>query len=191
MNTAFQAGHVQPEVVVDTNVRRDIPKAAGEQFHVDRHQTLVKVAIVAALCGSCPPALAALAEEPLPFNIPSGPLSDTLIEIGKRSGTLVSFSPRLVEGEAAVPVQGHFTPMQAFMRALSASGLSINVTPNGTVTVYPSLAETTGTRTTTERPGPAEYETPRSTEDSPQALPATHWTRCSFSHLPRHLKPKA
>jgi len=159
-------------MIIDTHESGIASKATGERFRAHMHQTLAKMAIIVALCGSCPPpALAAMTQEPLAFNIPGGPLSNALIEIGKRSSAIVSFSPSLVAGEVAVPVQGDFTPMQAFMRALSASGLSIDVTPNGTVTVYPALAAKTGTRTTTERPGPAEDETPRSTEDPPQATP--------------------
>ena len=189
MDTAIQAGHVPPEVctidalpssrrfgiqrkvVVDTHESGEASKAAGGRLPAPMHQTLAKVAIVVALCGSCPPpALAAMAQEPLAFNIPGGPLSNALIEIGKRSGAIVSFSPRLVEGEAAAPVQGDFTPMQAFMRALSASSLSIDVTPNGTVTVYPNLAAKPATKTTTERPASAVYEIPP-TEDPPQDPP--------------------
>jgi len=189
MDTAIQAGHVPPEVctidalpssrrfdiqrkvVVDTHESGEASKAAGGRLPAPMHQTLAKVAIVVALCGSCPPpALAAMAQEPLAFNIPGGPLSNALIEIGKRSGAIVSFSPRLVEGEAAAPVQGDFTPMQAFMRALSASSLSIDVTPNGTVTVYPNQAAKPATKTTTERPASAVYEIPP-TEDPPQDPP--------------------
>jgi iron complex outermembrane receptor protein len=189
MNTAFQAGHVPPEVratqtlptsrrfesrreaVVNTPARDGIAnaaKAACERLPAALHQMLVKAATVAALCfGS--PALAATTQEPLAFNIPSGPLSSTLIEIGKRSGTLVSFNPSLVEGQVAAPVQGQYTPMQAFMQALSASGLSINVTANGTVTVYPAPVAKTGMGTTTERLASAEYEMAGSTEKPPPA----------------------
>jgi iron complex outermembrane receptor protein len=181
MNTAFQAGHVPPgapstealpsnrrfdaghERVVDMQKSGQTPKATGERLATAMHRTLLKAAIVAALCGPCPPAFAALAQEALAFNIPSGPLSSTLIEIGKRSGTLVSFSPSLVEGEVAAPVQGQYTPMQAFMQALSASGLSINVTPNGTVTVYPTHAAKTG-MSTSERLVPADDGMARPTE---------------------------
>jgi iron complex outermembrane receptor protein len=165
-NRRFDARH---ERVVDMQESGQTPKATGKRLATAMHRTLLKAAIVAALCGPCPPAFAALAQEPLAFNIPSGPLSSTLIEIGKRSGTLVSFNPSLVEGELAAPVQGQYTPMQAFMQALSASGLSINVTPNGTVTVYPTLAAKTGMSAISGRLGPAEYEMARSTENPPLA----------------------
>jgi iron complex outermembrane receptor protein len=188
MNTAFQAGHVSPEirttealpasrqfdaridarceVVVHSQESADIPKAACARPPTDTYQTLVKLAIIAALSGVCPsPARAAMAQEALVFDIPGGSLSSALIEIGRRSGAIVSFSPSLVSGQSAAPVQGRFTPIQAFMQALGKSGLSIEVTPNGTVTVFPTPAAKPATKSATVRTG-AQYEMPP-TEDAP------------------------
>jgi iron complex outermembrane receptor protein len=181
MNTAFQAGHVAPDVCTSENFSPSRRPDNGHQPIVDRHhvlkascdrpphhmhQTLVKLAIIAALCGVCqPPARAAMAQEPLAFDIPGGPLSSALIEIGRRSGAIVSFSPSLVAGQTAAPVQGSFTPVQAFMLALGNSGLSIEVTQNGTVTVHPTPAAKPATRTATLRTG-AQSEMPP-TEDAP------------------------
>jgi hypothetical protein len=139
MNTATQDGHAMPEVVTTDalpprrrlNAWRDAIVDAHEPADIAAiplpaglHKTLAKMAVVAALCASCPaPALALMAQQPIAFNVPSGPLGNALIEIGKQCGTIVSFNPSLVEGVAAAPVQGEFTPMQAFMQALSASGL--------------------------------------------------------------------
>lgn len=135
------------------------------------HQTLARLAIALLLSGgSPPPVLAAMVQEPLAFDIPSGPLSGSLIEIGRRTGTIVSFSPVLVEGKTAEPVQGHFTPMQAFVLALSASGLSVDVTSNGTVTVLSAPAAMPATRATTNRPEPTAHEMPpieQPVEDQP------------------------
>ena len=123
------------------------------------------MAVIAALCASFAPAgRAAMKQEPIPFNIPSGPLGNALIEIGKRSGTIVSFNPGLVEGQIAAPVQGEFTPMQAFMQVLSFSGLSIDVTPNGAVTVFPILARPAMKAVTAARSGPVANEMPPADE---------------------------
>jgi iron complex outermembrane receptor protein len=136
------------------------------------HRTLAKMTLIVALCASCPPpALALMAQQPITFDIPSGPLGNALIEIGKRCGTMVSFNPSLVEGKAAAPVQGEFTPMQAFMQALRASGLSIDVTPNGTVTVQPpppaAMPAATAAAAAMAPSNPSAHE-PLFTEDPPR-----------------------
>jgi hypothetical protein len=48
--------------------------------------------------------------------------------------------------------------MQAFMQVLGLSGLSIDVTPNGTVTVFPILAKPAMKAVTAARASPAAYE---------------------------------
>ena len=182
MNTATQDGHAMPEVLTtdalpphrQINGWRDAIVDAHEPADIAAiclpaglHKALAKMAVVAALCASCPPpALALMAQQPIAFNVPGGPLGNALIEIGKQCGTIVSFNPSLVEGVAAAPVQGEFTPMQAFMQALSASGLSIDVTPNGAVTVQPHLAAKPAAKTTTEQPASVARETPPPTEDT-------------------------
>lgn len=81
-------------------------------------------------------AFAAVAQAPQQFDLESGPLSQALIEIAKRSGTIVSFNPALVAGRVAAPVQGSFTPLQAFEQALKGSNLAIEVTADGAVTLH-------------------------------------------------------
>lgn len=114
-------------------------------------RALEKKLIVLALLAPCwPPALATVAQVPLQFDLPSGPLSQALIEIAKRSGTIVSFNPGLVEGRVAAPVQGVFTPLQAFEQALKGNDLAIEITADGAVTLQqkrpaPAQAATTGT----------------------------------------------
>ncbi len=125
------------------------------------HRVAAKMAIALALCGSCMPAAhAAMTQDPIPFDIPSGPLSNALIEIGRRSGIIVSFSPNIVNGQAAEAVQGLLTPMQAFVRALSLSGLALDVTENGTVTVVPSLEMKPAASNTAGRSRPVPNEPP-------------------------------
>jgi iron complex outermembrane receptor protein len=189
MNTATQAGHALPEALTtdalptgrrldascdescDAIVAADEPRdSTAICLPAGLHRALAKMAMVLALFASCPPpALALMAQEPIAFNIPSGPLGIALIEIGKRCGAIVSFNPSLVEGTAAAPVQGQFTPMQAFMQALSASGLSLDVTPNGTVTVHPHHAAKPVTKAHPEQPGHTAHESTLPIEETHQA----------------------
>lgn len=132
------------------------------------HRAAAKMALALALCGSCMPAAhAAMTQDPLPFDIPSGPLSNALIEIGRRSGIIVSFSPSIVKGQAAAAVQGLLTPMQAFVRALSLSGLALDVTQNGTVTVVPALEMKPAASNTGGRSRPVLNEPPPTQENQP------------------------
>jgi iron complex outermembrane receptor protein len=80
-------------------------------------------------------AAANVAQAALAFDLESGPLGGSLIEIAKRSGTIVSFNPALVDGRVAAPVQGRFTPLQAFEQALRGTDLALEVTADGAVTL--------------------------------------------------------
>ncbi|HET7867543.1 MAG TPA: STN domain-containing protein [Burkholderiaceae bacterium] len=96
------------------------------------------------------PALAATSGVPpaavIEFDIPAGPLAVTLIEIGRVSGRLVSFPPELVARLVAPSVQGRLTLSQALIPAAQPSGLAVDVTPGGVVTVrgVPVLPATAG-----------------------------------------------
>jgi iron complex outermembrane recepter protein len=69
------------------------------------------------------------------FDIPAGPLSLTLIEIGRFSGQLVSFLPERVATLTAPAVQGRLTLLQALTLVTQPSGLVVELTPGGAVTV--------------------------------------------------------
>ena len=69
------------------------------------------------------------------FDIPAGPLGQTLLAIARRTGTLVSFKPGVIGPYQAPAIQGRFTPQQALALALLSSGLSFQITPSGVVTV--------------------------------------------------------
>jgi hypothetical protein len=71
----------------------------------------------------------------LDFDIPAGPLGSTLLAIARRTGTLVSFKPGIVDPHQAPAVRGRLTLQQALERALAATGLAFQVTPSGVVTV--------------------------------------------------------
>jgi hypothetical protein len=78
-----------------------------------------------------PPADAGVME----FDIPAGPLGQTLLAIARRTGTLVSFKPGVISPHQAPAIQGRFKPKQALDLALGATGLSYQMTPSGVVTV--------------------------------------------------------
>lgn len=69
------------------------------------------------------------------FDIPAGPLGQTLLAIGRHTGTMVSFKPGVIGQHQAPAIQGRFTPQQALELALGATGLSYQMTPSGVVTV--------------------------------------------------------
>jgi len=86
------------------------------------------------------PAQAAAPAAEMEFDIPAGPLSFTLIEIGRFGGKLVSFQPELVARLTAPAVQGRLTLQQALTVATQSSGLAVDLTPGGVVTVREALA---------------------------------------------------
>lgn len=69
------------------------------------------------------------------FGIPAGPLGQTLLTIGRSTGTMVSFKPGVVGEYQAPAIQGRFTWQQALELALAATGLTYQMTPSGVVTV--------------------------------------------------------
>lgn len=71
----------------------------------------------------------------LDFDIPAGPLGSTLLAIARRTGTLVSFKPGVVDPHQAPAVRGRLTLQQALELALDSTGLAFQMTPSGVVTV--------------------------------------------------------
>ncbi len=77
------------------------------------------------------------------FDLPAAPLGVTLSRIARDSQLTLSVAPALLQGKTSAPVRGMFTPQQAAERALAGSGLGLNVTQSGALSVYPLAA--TGT----------------------------------------------
>lgn len=69
------------------------------------------------------------------YDLPAGSLTSTLLAIGRLSGAMVSFKPRIVGPHQAPAVRGRFTLKQALALALQPSGLSAQITPSGVVTI--------------------------------------------------------
>jgi iron complex outermembrane receptor protein len=80
-------------------------------------------------------ALAPAPDEELEFDLPGGPLTATLIEIGRKAQTIVSFRPALVAQRSAPPIRGRYTLRRALELATQGSGLVVEVTQAGAATV--------------------------------------------------------
>jgi len=107
---------------------------------VTRSSTWLRAATILSL--SAWPALlwAAGPEETLEFDLEGGPLGSTLLQIARSSGSLVSFSPVLVEQRLAPPIRGRFTLVEALTLATRDSGLVVEITPAGAATVLARAA---------------------------------------------------
>ncbi|BBP85132.1 TonB-dependent receptor [Pseudomonas sp. Pc102] len=75
------------------------------------------------------------------YDIPTGPLGETLARISRESGRTLSADPALISGKRAPAVHGQFTAEQAVQQALAGSGLSLVVTASGTLSLIPAPAE--------------------------------------------------
>ncbi|WP_095190116.1 TonB-dependent receptor [Pseudomonas sp. Irchel 3E19] len=84
-------------------------------------------------------ASSALAQD-LSFNLPAGPLANTLNAIAGQSGQIISLEPSLVQGKQAPAVIGQMPAEQALQKALSGSGLQLRVTGQGNFSVEPASA---------------------------------------------------
>lgn len=115
--------------------------------HPHRHRpTLLASALAATLLFShaataqtaAPPTTASGAMQS--YDLPPGPLGQTLITLGQRSGRTLSLDPALVAGRQAPAVRGRFTPEQAAQAALAGSGLVLTRHANGVWSVRPAPA---------------------------------------------------
>lgn len=75
------------------------------------------------------------------YDLPAAPLGVTLSRIARDNNLTLSIAASLVQGKTSAPVQGRYTSQQAAQQALAGTGLGLNVTENGTLSVYP-LVET-------------------------------------------------
>ncbi len=101
---------------------------------VTRSFTWLKAAAVVALMAPALP-WATGPDDTLELDLAGGPLGATLLQIARTSGSLVSFSPVLVEQRVAPPIRGRFTLIEALTLATRDSGLVVEITPGGAATV--------------------------------------------------------
>lgn len=88
------------------------------------------------------------------WNLPAGALDDTLARIARQGQRSISADPALLSGKRAPAIQGDYSVEQAARLALTASGLQLAHTPQGTLTIAPAPAS------------PAALTTPRSADPS-------------------------
>ena len=69
------------------------------------------------------------------YHIASGPLDRTLVEIAQSSKVRLSYDASLVQSLKSAPVDGTYTPEEAIRHALSGTGLKLESTPTGTLTI--------------------------------------------------------
>ena len=94
------------------------------------------LSVAVALATLASPAL--VQAQSLSFNLPAGPLAQTLNAIASQSGRIVSLDPVLVQGKQAQAVIGQMPAEQAMDRALSGSGLQLRITEHGNFSVEPA-----------------------------------------------------
>ena len=92
------------------------------------------LSVAVALATLASPALA----QDMTFNLPAGPLANTLNAIASQSGQIVSLEPALVQGKQAPAVIGQMSAEQAMDTALRGSGLQLRITGQGNFSVEPA-----------------------------------------------------
>lgn len=78
------------------------------------------------------------------FDVPAGPLADSLVVIAKTSGEAISIDQALVADKRSRAIRGAYTPAQAFELALAGSNLHIDRAAGGLVVAPGATVDTTG-----------------------------------------------
>lgn len=71
------------------------------------------------------------------YDLPAGPLDDTLSRIARQAGITLSATPGLLAGRQAAAVRGEFTAAEALQQALAGSGLEPVMLPGGAWSLRP------------------------------------------------------
>lgn len=71
------------------------------------------------------------------WDLPAGPLDDTLARMARQGGKILTADPALLRGKTAPAVRGSFAVEEAVQRALAGSGLALVRLGNDTLTVRP------------------------------------------------------
>jgi len=83
---------------------------------------------------------AALARQPLVFDIAPQPLASALNRYGDLTGREVLYDSALAEGRVSAAAQGVFTPEAALQHLLDGTGLAATFMPDGTFVLLPRPA---------------------------------------------------
>jgi len=89
------------------------------------------------------------AEAVYDFALPAAPLANTLIQIGQQSQHQVLFIPSDVAQRQAVAVQGRLSATDAVRQALRGTGLAVQITASGALSVQPATTRAVTLDTTT------------------------------------------
>lgn len=87
---------------------------------------------------STAPATSAAVSAVHSFNVPAGPLENSLSQIARQSGVTIAADSSLVRGKQAGAVSGSFSAAEAVTRALSGTGLTLSTTSRGALSVQPA-----------------------------------------------------
>ena len=94
------------------------------------------LAMCARTAGMVPlPRVALPPDQRLEFDIAGGPLGPVLLEIAQTGGAVVSFHPEIVERRQAPASRGAYTLLEALRLATQPSGLTVEATTVGALTI--------------------------------------------------------
>ncbi len=99
------------------------------------------LAAVLAPCLCAGPASAA-ADDECELDLPPGQMEASLLEIARQCNVVVSLRPALLDGRMAPAIRGRFTARQAFDLVIQSSGLQVETTAGGALTVVAGMAST-------------------------------------------------
>ena len=142
-------------------------------------------ALLGAVLALAAPVYAQPAARPATYNLPSQPLGDALLALGRQAGLEISFPPAAVAGKTAPALRGEYSPLLALDHLLAGSGLALKADGPGRYIVYVdktnlfSAHRLDAVRVYGEQPGERTYtreqiaETPSSNRDL-TSLVASH-----------------
>jgi hypothetical protein len=142
-------------------------------------------ALLGAVLALAAPVYAQPAARPATYNLPSQPLGDALLALGRQAGLEISFPPAAVAGKTAPALRGEYSPLLALGHLLAGSGLALKADGPGRYIVYVdktnlfSAHRLDAVRVYGEQPGERSYtreqitETPSSNRDL-TSLVASH-----------------
>ncbi|WP_052382236.1 TonB-dependent siderophore receptor [Paraburkholderia kururiensis] len=105
------------------------------------------------------------------YHIASGPLDRTLVEIAQSSKVRLSYDASLVQSLKSAPVDGTYTPEEAIRHALAGTGLKLESTSAGTLTIIKARAATNANPETSAAAAPAAASSAPASQEVDTTLP--------------------
>lgn len=97
----------------------------------------VALALSLSAGATCLPVVAQVVSQALSFNLPAGPLAETLNSIARQSGRGLSLDASLLGNRQAPAIKGSMSAEAAMSQALVGSGYALRVTDSGNFSVQP------------------------------------------------------